>query len=135
MANWKHCEDTEPMHGYERLTIDDLNDDGVEAIVGSIVRVAVEDYQDLLRRLFSDGYSFEDAAESSTLLDLKCFFESEHFRALTGGFLDGDAVMEQAQRQAWKDYQESLTNKKKSKNGKNYKTRHANHVIKEKKDA
>jgi hypothetical protein len=135
MANWKHCEDTAPMHGYKRLTIDDLDEIGVEALVGSIVRVAIEDYKDLLKRLFSDGYSFNDAIASNTLLELNNFFESEYFRALTCGFLDSDAVMEQVQKQAWLDYQESLNNKRKSKNGKNYKSKHIHHVIKEKKDA
>ena len=122
-----------PLPGYTRIKLEELNDDGVEMLVSAIIRLAVEDYKTLLKHEFKEGLDLQSAVKrtNGTVKHIINFFRSEYFEDLTAGLVNGEKVIEDAQKIAWNEYQEAKT--KKSKNGKNYKSKHMTHAKKEKK--
>lgn len=123
-----------PLPGYTRITLDELNDDGVELLISAIIRLAVEDYKTFLKNAFKEGLDLQSAVKrtNGTAQHVLKFFRSDYFEDLTAGMIDGEKIIEDSQKIAWNEYQESKT--KKSKNGKNYKSKHITHAKKEKKN-
>lgn len=78
---------------YERLTIDDLDNDGVTNLIGRIIKEAVDDYKCAYKK-----------KHSGTLTELEHFFHSEYFNLLTR--LNGNVVMKMAREEAEKEIEE-----------------------------
>lgn len=116
MNEWKNCVRSS-IKGYKRLTIDELDLEAVETLVGTIIRMNIEAYADDIADQMLLGKDIREAiaAVNKTNPEHHRFFRSEYFFNLTGGLVDGSATELRAFEIAKEKYQELLKKKKKKK--------------------
>ena len=93
---------TEILHDgtpYTRLTIEELDIDGVICLINRIIKDAVDDYKNAIKR-----------HSTSSKQSLERFFMSEYFQSLTN--LNGSDIIKRAEKEARKEIEEEEKGKK-----------------------
>lgn len=76
----------------DTMTAQDLNSDGCVDLVAAVLTAAAEEYRQVRRCLRAQPF---DADTYRHYLNCRDFWTSHYFRRLTGGLVDGRAILQQ----------------------------------------
>ena len=85
--------------GYKRITMDELDDNGMIALIGAVIKTAAEDYRKAILR-----------ENNARMKECERFFLGKYFHSLTN--LDGQAMIEKIRRDTRREIAEGVKVKK-----------------------